>query len=179
LKGYTDKQLANLSFLVGGVGDGASIPNIIPISTETVHTLLGRHAFATLVGLHHIVTPNPRPKALQSHSLGLLHDFQLTPEQKSTVNIHMTLLDIHPGIIARDIIFFMLFDQLVDLDVKIESAERKKERGKEKASGNDTDALEQLELEKLEVVTTVFYLYSGYMLPSYCYERSVCAICLY
>lgn len=169
MKDYTDKQWANLSFLIGGVGDGMWRSSHLAVMYA--HSLPARHAFATLIGLHHVVTPNPRPKALQSHSLGLLHDFQLTPKQKSAVNVHLTLLDIHPAIIARNIIFFMLFEQLIELDLQIANAERKKERGKDKAGESDAGAIDKLELEKLEVISTIFYLYSGYMLPPYCYDR--------
>ncbi|KAF6743653.1 hypothetical protein DFP72DRAFT_827356 [Ephemerocybe angulata] len=90
------------------------------------------------------------PKAMQSQSLGLLHDFGLTQEQKDSVKIHLTLLDIHPATIARDVIFFMFLDQLVNM--------------------------EDMKLEKLEIVTTLFYLYCGYMLPTYCYDRWVAAV---
>ena len=84
----------------------------------------------------------------------------------------MTLLDIHPATIARDIIFFMFFDQLIKIEAKIADAERRKQRGKDK-SGTQNDTLEELRLEKLEILSTVFYLYSGYMVPPYCYDRSV------
>ncbi|KAF5325654.1 hypothetical protein D9611_000806 [Ephemerocybe angulata] len=157
LKDFTSEQLGNLSFLIAGCGDA-------------------RHAFSTLVGLHNTLTPNPRPKAMQSQSLGLLHDFGLTQEQKDSVKIHLTLLDIHPATIARDVIFFMFLDQLVNMEVQISNAERKKERGKEKAGGNSEITIEDMKLEKLEVVTTLFYLYCGYMLPTYCYDRWVAAV---
>ncbi|KAJ2921754.1 hypothetical protein H1R20_g15338, partial [Candolleomyces eurysporus] len=137
--------------------------------------LAARHAFASLIGLHHITSSHRTPKAEQSVSLGLLHDFSLTSQQKSALKAHMTLLDVHPATIARDIIFFMFFDQLIKLDTQIADAERRKQRGKDK-SGTQNDTLEGLRMEKLEILSTVFYLYSGYMVPPYCYDRWVSAV---
>ncbi|KAJ2932711.1 hypothetical protein H1R20_g4369, partial [Candolleomyces eurysporus] len=133
LKDFTLDQLSNLSLLIAGVGDA-------------------RHAFASLIGLHHITSSHRTPKAEQSVSL-----------------------DIHPATIARDIIFFMFFDQLIKLDTQIANADRRKQRGKDK-SGTQNDTLEGLRLEKLEILSTVFYLYSGYMVPPYCYDRWVSAV---
>src|SRR5688572_662986 len=107
---------------------------LAPIIRQSSVPLAARHAFATLIGLHSALTPNPKPKAEQNRSLHLLHDFALSSDQKSAVNVHLTLLDIHPATIARDIIFFMLFEQIITLNAHIAEAKRRKERGKEKAT---------------------------------------------
>jgi hypothetical protein len=57
----------------------------------------------------------------------------------------MTLLDIHPAIIARNLLFFMMIDILAQ------------------------DALDPI--DRLEVQTTMIYVFIGWIMPSYCEKR--------
>jgi hypothetical protein len=57
----------------------------------------------------------------------------------------MTLLDVHPGALARDLCIMMLLHAL---------SEEK-----------------QSETNQIEIKATIFYTYLGAVLPGYCYER--------
>ncbi|KAF8958545.1 hypothetical protein BDZ97DRAFT_1906448 [Flammula alnicola] len=78
-RSLSKEQLAQLSFLVAGVGDG-------------------RHGFGTIIGL------------------GKAHA-KLNASQKKDMKAHVTFLDIHFAIIARNLVFFLLIDELMSEDL--------------------------------------------------------------
>ncbi|KAI0357702.1 hypothetical protein OH77DRAFT_1421794 [Trametes cingulata] len=100
------EKLSKVSFLFGGVGDG-------------------RHALATLQGLH------------QAYK-------KLPAEKQSAFRTHLTLLDIHPYAIARDLCMLMLLHQL----------------------NETTDSV-----TRAEIKATLMYSFCGAVMPNYCYER--------
>ncbi|KAJ7483291.1 hypothetical protein FB451DRAFT_1234002 [Mycena latifolia] len=86
-----------------------------------------RHVFSTLVGLH------------RAHK-------KLDKERQEAFRIHITLLDIHPAVLARDLCMLLLLDQLVDTpDVSSTT--------------------------KAEILSTMFYTFAGVVMPEYCYSR--------
>lgn len=58
---------------------------------------------------------------------------------------YVTLLDIHPYMMARNLLFFMMIDALVQ------------------------DKLEAI--DRLEVQAAMVYIYIGWIVPSYCEKR--------
>ncbi|KAJ7727428.1 hypothetical protein DFH07DRAFT_782479 [Mycena maculata] len=98
LKTFSDKQLASLAFLLGGVGDA-------------------RHVFGTIIHLHE---PSNR----------------LSVTQQKALRVHITLLDVKGHALARDLIM------------------------------TSQDATEKLELR-----TTLFYLYTALIMSKYCIHR--------
>lgn len=68
------------------------------------------------------------------------------------MRVHITLLDIHAGILARDLCVLMLLDQL---------------RNRKLTS-----------IEKIEIKATLMYTFSGISMPSYSSERSVPSLAL-
>ncbi|KZP20325.1 hypothetical protein FIBSPDRAFT_789699 [Athelia psychrophila] len=87
-----------------------------------------RHAFGTIIGAHRAF------KTLGKH-------------RRSALQIHLTLLDLHPNILARDLCIMMLLHALMN---QVEDAPP---------------------TERLEIKTTIFYTYIGVVLPGYCFER--------
>lgn len=61
--------------------------------------------------------------------------------------MHVTLLDIHPTTLSRDLMALMLLDELL--------------------SGNHTPN------ETVEIKATLFYVYTAMIMPSYCFDRYV------
>jgi hypothetical protein len=118
-------QLSNISFLFGGIGDGSSISYN---AEQFVYDIFfpARHAYGTLIGAH---------RAFLS----------LNKRKRSQFYLHMTLLDVHPGALARDLCIMMLIHALSD--------------GSQSATN------------QIEIKATIFYTYVGVVLPGYCYER--------
>ncbi|KAH9848533.1 hypothetical protein C2E23DRAFT_785783 [Lenzites betulinus] len=85
----------------------------------------GRHALATIAGL------------FQSYKT-------LSKKRKSLFNTHLTLLDIHPTAITRDLCMLMLLHQLTTA----------------------TDAV-----ERAEIKATLMYSFCAAVMPGYCFER--------
>lgn len=85
----------------------------------------GRHALATIAGL------------FQSYK-------KLSKKRKSLFNTHLTLLDIHPTAITRDLCMLMLLHQLTTA----------------------TDAV-----ERAEIKATLMYSFCAAVMPGYCFER--------
>ena len=78
-------RLSQLSFLFGGVGDGKVL---YPSQYECVlKRLTARHVFGSIIGVN---------RAFQ----------KLTEAKKTRFKVHMTLLDIHPMVLARDLCLF-------------------------------------------------------------------------
>ncbi|KAI0634386.1 hypothetical protein C8Q77DRAFT_1217561 [Trametes polyzona] len=100
------EDLSEVSFLFGGAGDG-------------------RHALASIVGLHAAYKRLPRAK-------------------QAVLRTHLTLLDIHPTAIARDLCMLMLLDDL-------------------NHTTNHT--------VRAEIKATLMYSFCGAVMPGYCYER--------
>ncbi|THH27274.1 hypothetical protein EUX98_g6912 [Antrodiella citrinella] len=86
----------------------------------------GRHVYTTIVDLH------------ASYK-------KLSKERKDAMFLHITMLDLHPAMLARDMVILMLASQLGD------------------------DGIE--EEDRLEIQAAAVYLWNGVALPSYCAER--------
>ena len=89
----------------------------------------GRHLLGTLIGL----------KAAHR---------SLSKPQKTVARYHLTALDIHPTTIARDLVFLLLLNELVD---------------------GQTINPET----KAEVIATYMYAFVGVVMPDYCHNRWV------
>ncbi|KAF7985824.1 hypothetical protein HWV62_490 [Athelia sp. TMB] len=85
-----------------------------------------RHVFGTIIGAH---------RALQT----------LPKQRRSNFRVHLTMLDLHPNPLARDLCILMLLDSLTNQNLA--------------------------QTEILEIKATIFYTYIGVALPSYCFER--------
>lgn len=85
-----------------------------------------RHVFASIIGLHKAFVKLPKTK-------------------QAKVKVHVTLLDIHPTTLSRDLIALMLLDELL--------------------KGNHTPN------EVVELKATLFYVYTAMIMPSYCFDR--------
>ncbi|TCD70624.1 hypothetical protein EIP91_002655 [Steccherinum ochraceum] len=86
-----------------------------------------RHVFGSLIGLK------------RSHT-------NLEASKQPHLHVHITLLDIHATILARDLCILVLLDDLIE------------------NQGRDEDT-------KLEIMATIVYIYVGDVVPSYCAER--------
>ncbi|KAH9903204.1 hypothetical protein C8Q73DRAFT_673716 [Cubamyces lactineus] len=85
----------------------------------------GRHAFGTIVGLYEAYKTLPAPKQAVFHA-------------------HLTLLDIHPTAITRDLCMLLLLHEY----------------------NNATDPVARVELK-----ATLMYIFCAGVMPSYCYAR--------
>lgn len=65
--------------------------------------------------------------------------------RKKEMRVHITLLDVHFATIARDLIFFMLIDSLVEGEMD--------------------------QVTRLEIRATLMYVSVGWAMPDYCYTR--------
>ncbi len=74
----------------------------------------------------------------------------MTPEKREVTNVHFTLLDIHPTVLARDLCLFMMIEELIHL----------RERAHD-------------EVEEVEIKATLLYIWMGAIIPSYCHARCV------
>lgn len=91
--------------------------------------IMSSHAYATTIGINKVFK-------------------RLGKSKQEMLNVHLTLLDIHPGILARDLVLMMLAYELGD---------------------------ENLDpVDKLEIQATAIYTFAGVAMPSYCAERLVC-----
>ncbi|KAK7681418.1 hypothetical protein QCA50_015510 [Cerrena zonata] len=86
----------------------------------------GRHAYGSIIGLHKTYL-----------SLG--------KRQKSSFRVHLTLLDIQPTALARDLVILLLLNQLTDKPIT--------------------------ELQRAEIMATAVYTFAGVLMPYYCYNR--------
>ncbi|KAJ3899861.1 hypothetical protein F5879DRAFT_467980 [Lentinula edodes] len=84
-----------------------------------------RHVFGTIIGLK------------KAHE-------KLRPAQQKDINVHLTLLDIHPTALARDLCIMMLLDDLIH---------------------NAKTPLEE------EILAALFYTYAGVVMPDKCAQR--------
>ena len=73
---------------------------------------------------------------------------KLGASQKKDLKAHVSLLDINYPIIARNLILYILVDQMI--------------------AAEDGD-----EKTRLEIQATFVYVYMGWIIPSYCHARSV------
>ncbi|KAK0461720.1 uncharacterized protein EV420DRAFT_124965 [Desarmillaria tabescens] len=81
--------------------------------------------------------------------IGFRKDYvKMTPEKRDATNVHFTLLDIHPTVLARDLCLFMMVEELIAL----------RERAHD-------------ELEEVEIKATLLYIWMGAIIPSYCHVR--------
>jgi hypothetical protein len=87
---------------------------------------IGRHALGTLIGLGRAASKLSQPK-------------------RGDLKTHITLMDIHPAIIARNLLFFMMIDALVQHTLE--------------------------DIDRLEVQVTMIYVFIGWIMPSYCEKR--------
>ncbi|KII90183.1 hypothetical protein PLICRDRAFT_40377 [Plicaturopsis crispa FD-325 SS-3] len=84
----------------------------------------GRHALGTLIGLGRM---------------------KLSPQKREALKAHVTLLDIHPAMMARNVLLFMMLNEIVE----------------NKVEG----------LDRLEVSAAITYLWLGVVMPPYCERR--------
>ncbi|KAJ6457420.1 hypothetical protein C8R47DRAFT_1203442 [Mycena vitilis] len=86
-----------------------------------------RNVYSTLVGLH------------RAHK-------KLDERRQGVFRVHITLLDIHPTALARDLCVLLLLNQLIETPAMASSA-------------------------KVEILSTVFYTFAGVVMPEYCHNR--------
>ncbi|KAJ7663880.1 hypothetical protein DFH06DRAFT_1393704, partial [Mycena polygramma] len=86
-----------------------------------------RNVYSTLVGLH------------RAHK-------KLDAKRQGVFRVHITLLDIHPTALARDLCVLLLLNQLIE-----------------------TPAMTSI--AKAEILSTVFYTFAGVVMPEYCHNR--------
>lgn len=78
--------------------------------------------------------------------IGLSSAFQkLSKNKRSKFKTHLTLLDIQPTALGRDLCILLLLDELV-----------------RKTYDEETTA---------EIKATIFYIFLGVVIPSYCHKR--------
>ncbi|KAF7790664.1 hypothetical protein EIP86_001620 [Pleurotus ostreatoroseus] len=85
-----------------------------------------RHVFGTLISLHDVYE-------------------KMTKRKKKALHVHMTMLDIHPAILARDLCILMLLHQLTDDTLDPEA--------------------------RMEIEATIAYTYYALLLPPYSAKR--------
>ncbi|OBZ76423.1 hypothetical protein A0H81_03125 [Grifola frondosa] len=85
-----------------------------------------RHTYATVVGLHRAFRALSKPK-------------------QTRFRAHITLNDVHPAVLARDLCILMLLNELIE-------------------SKNSTEA-------QIEIKAALMYTFAGVVMPSYCYDR--------
>lgn len=88
----------------------------------------GRHGFGTIIGL------------------GQQFDKLNAPRQKA-FKAHITINDIHFGIVARNFMFYLLLDELM------------------------ADYLDPI--TRVEIQASLFYMYAGWIVPTYVHKRWV------
>ncbi|KAJ6507320.1 hypothetical protein C8R47DRAFT_1100924 [Mycena vitilis] len=86
-----------------------------------------RHVYSTLVGLH------------RAHK-------KMDRKRQAAFRVHITLLDIHPAALARDLCMLLLLNQL--MDTPLENSET-----------------------RTELLATLFYTFAGVVMPGYCFSR--------
>jgi len=97
------------------------------VTITDITNQLGRHAFGTLIGLGFAASKLSKLK------------------KRGDLKPHIILPDIHPAIMARNLLLFMMIDILA----------------------RDTLGV----VDRLEVQTTVVYVFIGWIMPSYCEKR--------
>lgn len=70
----------------------------------------------------------------------------MSKSQKAVARFHLTALDIHPAIIARNLVFMLLLNELVDGQTVTPEA-------------------------RAEVIATYMYAFVGVVVPDYCNKR--------
>ncbi|KAJ7777182.1 hypothetical protein B0H16DRAFT_1360889 [Mycena metata] len=124
-----------LMSLIDDWGPGYKIPvNVQNMSDEEASCLAflfggvgdARHVYSTLVGLH------------RAHQ-------KMDEKRQGAFRVHITLLDIHPGPLARDLCMLLLLDEMVTTD--------------------------EDPIVKAELLSTMFYTFAGVVMPGYCYSR--------
>ena len=73
-----------------------------------------------------------------------------SPEKQEKIEFHLTALDFHPTVIARNLVFLLLLDDLA--------------RGLKNGMGEE---------EKAEIKATFLYAFVGVIMPPYCQTRCV------
>lgn len=129
LKDLPLSSLQPLAILFGGVGDGIQLSRQADSSVNSFPPIFpARHVFGTIIGLQ---------KAYA----------KLNKERKSVFRTHLTMIDIHPNPLARDLCLFMLLDELA----------------------NDSTS----EDNAIIIKATLFYAYVAVLMPIYCYNKYV------
>ncbi|KAJ7708983.1 hypothetical protein B0H17DRAFT_1124763 [Mycena rosella] len=86
-----------------------------------------RHVHSTLVGIHRAYK-------------------KLDKKRQEAFRVHITLLDIHPAALARDICILLLLEQLINTPA-------------------------ESSVTRAEILATMFYTFAGVVMPEYCYSR--------
>ncbi|KAJ7261852.1 hypothetical protein C8J57DRAFT_1335538 [Mycena rebaudengoi] len=87
-----------------------------------------RHLYGTLVGLH---------RAYKT----------LDQNRRSALRVHITLLDLHPAALTRDICMLLLLEQLMNTPAEDAAV-------------------------RAEILSTMFYTFVGVVMPSYCHDSN-------
>lgn len=119
-------DLSNLAFLFGGVGDGERV--LLHTVQRNLPLYTARHVFGTITGYRQAL-------------------LELPESERSSCHVHITLNDIHPAVLARNLVLFQLLNDLK----------------------NETGTT----LEEYETNATLMYTYWGVAMPSYCFARYV------
>jgi hypothetical protein len=85
-----------------------------------------RHVYGTLIGARKVYQ-------------------DLSKAKRAKFRLHITLLDIHPGVLARNLCIIMLLESLRDIDPNT--------------------------LVATEIQATLFYTFVATVMPAYCYDR--------
>ncbi|THU91070.1 hypothetical protein K435DRAFT_968380 [Dendrothele bispora CBS 962.96] len=85
-----------------------------------------RHVYGSIIGLH------------QAYN-------KLSERERDDLHVHLTLLDIHPTVLVRDLLILVLLDELV--------------------------TREKSEMELEEIKATIFYTFAAPIMPPACYKR--------
>lgn len=88
---------------------------------------VARHVYGSIAGMSRTHAKLPRSKL-------------------KAFRVHMTLLDVHPGALLRDLCVFMLVNDLIEM------------------TDNDPIA-------KAEILSTILYTFFGAAMPEYCHRR--------
>ena len=125
LKKLPIEKLSQLNFLFGGVGDGKSA---LPGSAawRALMPIPARHVCSSIIGMNRAIK-------------------QLRGARRTQTRVHMTLLDLHPMALARDLCMFFLLDDLTQQDHEEET--------------------------RAEIIATIFYHFTGIACPAYCHDR--------
>jgi hypothetical protein len=150
LADLSHSELSSLAFLFGGVGDGKHV-------ADTAWFLFtydaGRHVYATLIDLGFQTRETALPK-------------------RSSLSVHITLLDILPTVLARDLTILFALDQYNSLGTEATGVK-----------GEEIMALiSYVFLVSLFVIVLILPIYNdpymmprskGVVMPSYTYDRYI------
>ncbi len=123
----SEARLSSLALLWGTVGDGKFTQSIL--NRVKASFVLGRHVLSSIIGLHQAFT-------------------KLNAKKRKALKVHLTLNDLHPRALARDLCLLFLIEDLILM--------RSQEENK---------------LKEAEIKATILYTWTGFIMPAYCQTR--------